>query len=44
MEYFTFKEMIKSDTSIRCCISNIPNEQEKHNICQLVEKILDPFK
>ena len=29
MEYFTFKEMIKSNTTIRRRISNIPNEQEK---------------
>ena len=44
MKYFTLKEMIKSDTAIRRRISNIPNEQEKENIYQLVEKILDPLR
>ena len=44
MKYFTLKEMTKSDTAIRHRISNIPNEQEKENIYQLVEKILDPLR
>lgn len=44
MKYFTLKEMTKSDTAIRRRISNIPNEQEKQNIYQLVEKILDPLR
>lgn len=44
MKYFTLKEMTKSDTAIRRRISNIPNEQEKENIYQLVEKILDPLR
>jgi hypothetical protein len=33
MKYFTLKEMTKSDTAVRRRISNIPNEQEKYNIC-----------
>lgn len=44
MKYFTLKEMTKSDTAIRRRISNVPNEQEKQNIYQLVEKILDPLR
>lgn len=44
MKYFTLKEMTKSDTAVRRRISNIPNEQEKQNIYQLVEKILDPLR
>lgn len=44
MQYFTLNELIKSSTAIRKGINNIPNDEQKTNLCNLVNYILDPLR
>lgn len=44
MKYFTLKELTKSDTAKRNKIDNTPNTQEKCNLVELVDNILDPLR
>ena len=40
MKYFTFKEMITTDTGL----PNIPNWEQIHNLETLITKVLDPVR
>ena len=44
MKYFTFKEMIQSDTAKSKNIDNTPNWDEIDNLKKLIEAILDPLR
>ena len=44
MQYFTLNELIKSSTAIRKGIDNTPNQQQKANLEDLVNYILDPLR
>lgn len=44
MKFFTLRELTKSDTATRHRIANIPTEEEKNNLINLVENILDPLR
>lgn len=44
MQYFTLNELIKSSTAIRKGIDNTPNQQQKTNLEDLVNYILDPLR
>lgn len=44
MKYFSFKEMIHSDTALSKGINNIPNWQDIYNLKELVECVLDPLR
>lgn len=43
-KYFTLRELIKSDTAIRCGIDNNPTKEEIANINNLIDNILDPLR
>jgi uncharacterized protein YcbK (DUF882 family) len=43
-KYFTLRELIKSDTAIRCGIANNPTKEEIANINNLIDNILDPLR
>ena len=44
MKYFTLVELTKSQTANRLKINNVPNENQKQNLINLVENILDPLR
>lgn len=44
MKYFTFKEMIQSDTAKSKNIDNTPNWDEIDNLKKLIKAILDPLR
>lgn len=44
MKYFSFKEMIKSNTAKSKGIENIPTWEEIDNLKKLIETILDPLR
>lgn len=44
MKYFTFKEMIQSNTAKSKGIDNIPTWQEIDNLKRLINTILDPLR
>lgn len=44
MKYFTFKEMIQSDTAKSKGIDNTPNWDEIDNLKKLIQVILDPLR
>lgn len=44
MKYFTFKEMIKSNTAKSKGLDNIPTWDEIDNLKKLIETILDPLR
>jgi hypothetical protein len=44
MKYFTMDEMTRSDTARRYGINNTPNAEQKQNIRNLVDILLDPIR
>lgn len=44
MKYFTFKEMIQSDTAKSNSIENIPNWDQINALTNLVKYVLDPLR
>lgn len=44
MKYFTFKEMIQSDTAKARGIENIPDWDDIYRLQRLIETILDPLR
>ena len=44
MKYFTFKEMIQSDTAKSNGIENIPNWDQINALTNLVKYVLDPLR
>ena len=44
MKYFTLDELINSTTAKSKGIINTPNQEEKNNLVQLIEKVLDPLR
>ena len=44
MKYFTIKELCKSSTAQKHCITNLPSEEIEHNLEELVHFILDPLR
>lgn len=44
MKYFSFAEMIKSDTAKAKGIDNIPTWKEIDNLKRLIEAVLDPLR